>query len=89
MERALYLSSGGRANTSAGDGQLTWPAPAQAGSDTYRYDPQNPATPIVDMSENELEVPEDYTKEERRPDILCYTTAPLPEDCLLYTSRCV
>ena len=80
VERALYLSSGGRANTSAGDGRLTWQAPEQAGSDTYRYDPQNPATHIVDMSENELEVPEDYTKEERRPDILCYTTAPLPED---------
>lgn len=34
----------------------------------------------MDMSENELEVPEDYTREEQRQDILCYTTPPLPED---------
>ena len=32
------------------------------------------------MSENELEVPEDYTEEEHRQDILCYTTEPLAED---------
>ena len=80
VEKSLYLTSGGHANTSSGDGRLTWQAPEGEGSDTYRYDPQDPATHIVDMSENELEVPEDYTQEEKRQDILCYTTEPLPQD---------
>ena len=80
VEKSLYLTSGGHANTSSGDGRLAWQAPEGEGSDTYRYDPQDPATHIVDMSENELEVPEDYTQEEKRQDILCYTTEPLPAD---------
>lgn len=33
---------------------------------------ENPAVHIVDMSQNELEVPEDYTEEEKRSDILTY-----------------
>ena len=44
--------------------------------DSYIYDPDNPATHIVDMSENELEVPEDYTEEEKRDDFLLYTSEP-------------
>lgn len=80
VERALYLTSSGHANTSSGDGRLAWQAPAREGRDSFRYDPQDPATHIVDMSENELEVPEDYTEEEHRQDILCYTTEPLAED---------
>ena len=32
------------------------------------------------MSENELEVPGDYTEEEKRDDILCYSTERLEED---------
>lgn len=53
--------------------------PSRAGSDSYDYDPDFPATHIIDVSENELEVPEDYTEEEKRGDILCYTTPPLTE----------
>ena len=83
VERALYLTSSGHANTSSGDGLLTWQAPEREGRDSYRYDPQDPAVHIVDMSENELEVPEDYTKEERRKDILCYTTEPLAKDVII------
>ena len=83
VERVLYLTSSGHANTSSGDGLLTWQAPEREGRDSYRYDPQDPAVHIVDMSENELEVPEDYTKEERRKDILCYTTEPLAEDVII------
>ena len=57
---------------------------------------------IRDRSENEIEVPEDYTREELRQDLLCYTSPVLKENlvltgdmtaelyiCLLYTSRCV
>ena len=64
-----------------GAGLLTCEKPGNSGVETYVYDPENPATHIVDMSENELEVPEDYTQEETRGDILSFTspvlTAPL------------
>lgn len=44
--------------------------------DSYLYDPDNPATHIIDMSENEIEVPEDYTQEEKREDFLVYSSEP-------------
>lgn len=47
--------------------------------DRYTYDPENPATHIIDMSENEIEVPEDYTEEEKREDYLLYSTEVLTE----------
>jgi putative CocE/NonD family hydrolase len=41
--RKMYLSSGGHANTSAGDGRLSWDAPAETSSpDRYSYDPARP-----------------------------------------------
>ena len=46
---------------------------------SYVYDPDCPATHIIDMSENELEVPEDYTEEEKREDYLIYSTEVLKE----------
>lgn len=70
----LYLDGGyenaGRDNL----GRLSACAPAAPSSDSYVYDPQKPAVHLVDMSENELEVPGDYAKEELRPDFLCYST---------------
>ena len=51
-----------------------------AGEDIYLYDPEDPPVHIIDMSENELEVPEDYTEEEKRKDILCYSTQRLAKD---------
>ena len=35
------------------------------------------------MSENEIEVPEDYTEEEKRQDMLCYSTDPLEKDVVI------
>ncbi len=73
----LYLDSDGHANTSAGDGRLTF---CQAGAekcDGYAYDPENPSQHIIDMSENEIEVPEDYTREELRQ--TCCATPPCAE----------
>ncbi len=78
-ELSLYLGSNGHANTSAGDGVLTAEMTSAAVSDSYDYDPKNPATHIIDMSENEIEVPEDYTEEEKREDILCFTTEAFKE----------
>ena len=61
-------------------GCLSACAPAVPSSDSYIYDPQKPAVHLVDMSENELEVPGDYAAEEQRPDILCYSTGILSQD---------
>lgn len=79
----LYLDSDGHANTAAGDGRLTLEAPAAEGRDQYAYDPEHPALHIIDMSENEIEVPEDYTGQEQRPDLLCYTTDVLTRDLVI------
>lgn len=79
----LYLDSGGSANTAGGDGRLLFERPGRQGCDSYLYDPRDPAVHIVDLSENELEVPEDYTQEEQRQDLLCYTTPPLAQDLVI------
>ena len=80
VETPLYLTSSGGAGASGEDGRLVWQPPAASGADCYLYDPRDPAAHIVDLAENELEVPEDYTEVEKRPDVLCYTTDPLPRD---------
>lgn len=61
-------------------GRLTKEKILAAGEDIYLYDPEDPPVHIIDMSENELEVPEDYTEEEKRKDILCYSTECLVKD---------
>lgn len=76
--KRFYLDCG-EEESAAGDGKscgkgvLLERADA-CGLDSYVYDPDHPSTHLVDMSENELEVPEDYTDEEKRPDLLSYTT---------------
>ena len=54
-----------------------------SGKNTYLYDPENPATHIIDVSENELSVPEDYTLEEQRADVLVYSTPVLEKEVTL------
>ena len=76
----LFLDSNGDANTSYGDGKIVFEKPEEEKADEYEYDPNNPSIHIIDMSENEIEVPEDYTEEEKRDDMLCYTTDVLKED---------
>lgn len=77
VNRELYLSSAGRANTSAGDGRLLSAPPEAAGEDHYVYDPVDPTPFLIDISENECLVPENYREVERRADVLVYTTPPL------------
>lgn len=79
-EISLYLDSDGSANTSEGDGRISLTKPEKEGNDSYDYDPENPSIHIIDMSENEIEVPEDYTEEEKRQDMLCYTSDVLTEE---------
>lgn len=80
MEYSFYLTSGGKANTSGGDGELHLSPVEKMGKDTFTYDPKEPSVHIIDMSENEIEVPENYAKEEKRQDILCYTSEALAQE---------
>ncbi|MGN7471668.1 CocE/NonD family hydrolase [Brevibacillus sp. SAFN-007a] len=76
----FYLSSNGQANTSAGDGVLTLATPGNEPADTYVFDPLDAAPYLLDLSENENSVPENYREVEKRPDVLVYTSEPLQED---------
>ncbi|MGJ0848567.1 CocE/NonD family hydrolase [Tissierella praeacuta] len=76
----MYLDSCGNANASSGDGKLSFQAVKENQKDTYVYDPKNPALHLIDVSENEVSVPENYKDEEKRKDILCYTSKPLEEN---------
>ena len=76
-----YLHSGGGANTRSGDGVLsTVPPEPDEPPDQYIYDPANPAptrggnTLIIDYGVF------DQTPVENRPDVLVYTSEPLPAD---------
>jgi putative CocE/NonD family hydrolase len=76
--RKLYLHSGGRANTSRGDGRLSWdPPPAASKPDRYRYDPENP---VPSLGGNDCcgvpspAGPRDQRPIENRSDILVYTS---------------
>lgn len=70
----------GTAGNAAGQGLLSLEKSGTEGMDSYVYDPEDPAVHIIDLSENELEVPEDYTEVEKRKDVLCYSTECLAED---------
>lgn len=86
-----YLTSGGRANSLAGDGVLTVDPPAASEpADTYDYDPANPVptvggnNSILTMMQHAVAPvgpgPADQRPLERRDDVLCYTSAPLEDD---------
>ncbi len=79
-EMVLYLDGAEDNVAVKNEGTLSLEVPKSELTDTFVYDPSNPATHIIDMSENEIEVPEDYTEEEKRADILCYTTETLTEN---------
>ena len=64
--KSLYLRSGGGANTSAGDGRLSWDAPKQEASDTFTYDPKNPVPSMA--------IARDHQAVEKRRDVLVYTS---------------
>src|SRR4051812_27862285 len=74
-----YVSSGGRANTSAGDGELdTLPPAGGAAADTFTYDPANPTPYLIDSRELETSLNEDFTSlNATRRDALVFTSKPL------------
>ena len=74
-----YFHSGGRANTSAGDGVLDARAPAEESTDQFTYDPDDP---VPTRGGNTLILPMgvlDQRPVEARPDVLVYTSAVLAE----------
>jgi putative CocE/NonD family hydrolase len=73
-----YLRSGGRANTSSGDGRLEMTAPASEPPDRYTYDPRDPVP--TGAAGGYSRAPIDRRQVEQRPDVLVYTTPPLIED---------
>ena len=74
QKKIQLISPAAGTGSRCGTGGL-WETPDNAeGLDQYLYDPNHPSFHIIDMSENELEVPEDYTEEEKRSDVLSYST---------------
>ena len=77
---SYYLHSDGQAHSATGGGSLDPAPPAGQPTDSYTYDP---ADPVVVGSESDVweraSALEDRSPIVDRPDVLTYTTAPLPE----------
>ncbi len=51
--------------------------------DSFHFDPENPCPHLIDVSENEMAVPENYRDVEKRDDVLLYTSDPLKENLVI------
>jgi uncharacterized protein len=80
----LFLSSGGHANSSAGDGSLDWQPSRIARVDTFTYDPKDPVPTTGGAICCDPKVlppgPLNQSTVEQRPDVLVYTSEPLKTD---------
>ena len=75
-----YLSSGGSANTSNGNGMLDTLPPNGAPADTFTYDPANPTPYLIDSRELETSLNEDFTRlNASRRDALVFTSRPMTQ----------
>lgn len=77
---SVYIYSQGNAKSSSGDGYIKSDITDEQSTDTYIFDPKNPAPYLIDLSENECSVPENYKDVEKRQDVLVYTSSPLKQD---------
>ncbi len=81
---AFYLSSEGRANGKAGDGELYRHPVHREPPDSFTYDPKNPVPTAGGAICCEPKVlppgPLEQSAVEQRPDVLVYTSGPLHED---------
>ncbi|MCC0657686.1 CocE/NonD family hydrolase [Clostridioides sp. ES-S-0123-01] len=80
IDKSIYLISGGNANTSLGDGKLSFEECSKENYDSYIYNPKDPSIQLIDMSENEVGVPNNYKDLEKRSDMLCYTSDAFSEE---------
>lgn len=79
----FYFHSGGHANTLYGDGTLFTDAPKDEPVDRYVYDPSDPVPSIRGGTGARGGIssdPIDQRINERRTDVLCYTSEPLRDD---------
>jgi hypothetical protein len=74
-----YLHSGGKANSSSGDGTLSDQPPGDQPPDHYVYDPHN-ATPSAAFANGHIDGPRDISQSAAREDVLVYETPALTED---------
>ena len=73
-----YVTSGGHANTSAGDGVLDMLPPRGAAVDTFTYHPADPTPFLIDSRELETSLNEDFTAlNASRRDALVFTSKAL------------
>jgi putative CocE/NonD family hydrolase len=79
-----FLHSQGSANSSAGNGRLSQEEPGKEIPDVFFYDPHNPVPTIGCRGSTQLLriAPgiQEQSPNEKRPDVLCYTTSELEED---------
>ena len=73
-----YFHSGGRANTLSGDGTLATALPADEPADAFDYDPMNPCPSST--GDRTRWMTQDQRPNERRDDVLVYTTPPFAQD---------
>jgi putative CocE/NonD family hydrolase len=90
-EQLTYLlSSGGKANSSSGDGKLSLFASSQGDVDTLIFDPANPVPTVggknmlPGLSVCTNTGPWDQSTLEARNDVLCYTSETLTEDLAIF-----
>ena len=83
-ETRYLLASGGKANSAAGDGTLAIDAAKSDATDSFVYDPANPAPtvggPLCCDGEHLAPGPRDQKDVEARQDVLVYSTPPLGAD---------
>ncbi len=75
--KTLFLTSNGRANTPAGNGQLAWQHAAADGTDHYSYNPRDPVPTL--FAPGNFTCAADQRSLSNRADILVYQTEPLSE----------
>ena len=83
--RTYYLHSSGNAATLNGEGSLNEQRPASAEpADTFVFDPRNPV-PTMGGSHGDIwsSGPADQREVEKRPDVLVYSSEPLPQPVLV------
>jgi putative CocE/NonD family hydrolase len=78
--RQLFLHSRGRANSTRGDGALSFEAPRDEPADEYVYDPNDPVPTRGGTTLGPPPGVYDQSQNEQREDVLVYTGEPLAKD---------